>query len=385
MEPSINQELDLLAEAVSASVSLDDTDGRVLGYSVQTQDADPTRVAAILTRQVPAQVSAWQRLHGVEHATGPVHLPADPEHGMAARLCVPVRAEGRTVALLWVLESSRELTSGEVEVAVAAAARLAFRLSPDELPGQRAVDPGELLRRMSRGEHLATSEPITSVDPQLLSVTVVVPRPPSPGEPARWRDQSHLQRALSAFARSSRAGVAVYAEPDHAALLHVTAKVGVKVDLAAELRRMIPHPAVTGTASTPDIPLALHRARSAARWASLDPGLPTDATWADVGLHALASELPAITGRSGLAPLREHQASGQMLLATLETYLDLAGDAQRTATALHLHRTTLYYRLRRAAEILGLDLADGMTRTRLHLELKQHRLADSAQDSATSR
>ena len=74
-----------------------------------------------------------------------------------------------------------------------------------------------------------------------------------------------------------------------------------------------------------------------------------------------------------------------MLLATLETYLDLAGDAQRTATALHLHRTTLYYRLRRAAEILGLDLADGMTRTRLHLELKQLRIADLSHGSATSR
>ncbi len=334
MEAGINHELDLLAEALHASVSLDDTDGRVLGYSVQADDADPARVAAILTRQVPAAVSARQRRYGVDHATDPVHLPADPEHGMVARVCVPVRHQHRTLALLWVLETTTALAPDEVQIAVRTAARLADRLARTERPRPRAT-PGELLRRLSRGENLTEDESISSVAPHSLSITVAVPVLPSRAGPAGWsvREVSELERSLAALLRTNRAFVAAYAEPDHAAALHLTGPTD-----------------------------------------NDNHALPPDAAWSDVGLHALASALPAPTTPGILAPLLKHDASGPMLLTTLETYLDLGGDAQRTATALHLHRTTLYYRVHRSAKLLRLDLKDGMTRTQLHLELKRLRL-----------
>ncbi|WP_245645227.1 helix-turn-helix domain-containing protein [Pseudonocardia acaciae] len=37
----------------------------------------------------------------------------------------------------------------------------------------------------------------------------------------------------------------------------------------------------------------------------------------------------------------------------METYLDLGGNAQATATRLNLHRSSLYYRLDRIAELPG--------------------------------
>lgn len=386
METGINHELDLLAEALHASASLDDTDGRVLGYSVQADDADPARVAAILTRQVPAAVSARQRRYGVDQATEPVHLPADPEHGMVARVCVPVRHQHRTLALLWVLETTTTLAPEEVQIAVRTAARLADRLASNERPRPRAT-PGELLRRLSRGENLTAGESISSAAPHSLSITVAVPVLPSRAAPAGWSvsEVSELERSLAALLRTNRAFVAAYAEPDHAAVLYLTGPTDNDnhadndADTVAELRRRVStaiptHPAVTGTAAANDLPTALARARDTARWSALDPALPPDAAWADVGLHALARALPAPTTPGILAPLLKHDASGPMLLTTLETYLDLGGDAQRTATALHLHRTTLYYRVHRAAKLLGLDLTDGMTRTQLHLELKRLRL-----------
>jgi DNA-binding PucR family transcriptional regulator len=45
------------------------------------------------------------------------------------------------------------------------------------------------------------------------------------------------------------------------------------------------------------------------------------------------------------------------------------------AERLHLHRTSLYYRLGRIAELTGRDLADGGARLELHLALKLVRLA----------
>ena len=89
-------------------------------------------------------------------------------------------------------------------------------------------------------------------------------------------------------------------------------------------------------------------------------------------------DLPETSGialAAALAPLDGAANSAAMLLDTLETYLDLGGDAGRTAGRLRLHRTSLYYRLGRIAELLGVDLDDGLTRLELHLALKSRRLA----------
>jgi DNA-binding PucR family transcriptional regulator len=70
--------------------------------------------------------------------------------------------------------------------------------------------------------------------------------------------------------------------------------------------------------------------------------------------------------------LSEGDPSGR-LRQTLLTFLDHAGSIPRTADSLHLHRTSLYYRLNQISRLTGVDLDDGRTRFRLQLAL---RLAD---------
>ena len=62
------------------------------------------------------------------------------------------------------------------------------------------------------------------------------------------------------------------------------------------------------------------------------------------------------------------------LVETLEAYLREGGAGSAAAKALHIHRTTLYYRLDRVREITGLDLDDGDVRMALQLGLGAHRL-----------
>ncbi|MGB3444391.1 MAG: helix-turn-helix domain-containing protein [Actinophytocola sp.] len=57
-----------------------------------------------------------------------------------------------------------------------------------------------------------------------------------------------------------------------------------------------------------------------------------------------------------------------------ETYLDSAGSAVETSKALRLHRTSLYYRLRRVESLTYTNLKDGGDRLMLHLSLKMARL-----------
>jgi len=49
---------------------------------------------------------------------------------------------------------------------------------------------------------------------------------------------------------------------------------------------------------------------------------------------------------------------GSDLFRTLETYLDQQGNARQAAAALYIHRNTLRLRLRRIAELVGLDPTD---------------------------
>jgi DNA-binding PucR family transcriptional regulator len=101
--------------------------------------------------------------------------------------------------------------------------------------------------------------------------------------------------------------------------------------------------------------------------------------WEALGVYALLIKLAPQELRPEVYPppvlaLVEHDDSGT-LLTTVETYLDCAGDARRAAEALHIHRTTLYYRLERAEQVTGLSLRDGGDRLTLHLGVKLARLA----------
>lgn len=62
------------------------------------------------------------------------------------------------------------------------------------------------------------------------------------------------------------------------------------------------------------------------------------------------------------------------LFFTLETYLDAGGNGVSTAEALHIHRSTLNYRLQRISEICHADLSEPTTRTDLKVALKLLRM-----------
>ncbi|MBB5953490.1 hypothetical protein FHS29_000060 [Saccharothrix tamanrassetensis] len=111
---------------------------------------------------------------------------------------------------------------------------------------------------------------------------------------------------------------------------------------------------------------AYRQALAAAELSSLDPALPRVARWSELGAYRLLL---------GAAPDGVLAGLSDVLLATLEAYLDAGCDARATAEALHLHRTSLYYRLGRIAAVTGRDLADGQVRLELHLALKLARLA----------
>ncbi len=129
--------------------------------------------------------------------------------------------------------------------------------------------------------------------------------------------------------------------------------------------------------SLADARVSYGQAKQAARVAAtIGPSGPV-ARWHDLGVYRTLAQLPmdaeaAASLDPRLATLLD-RADGPVI-TTLETYLDLAGDAKASAERLSLHRGTLYYRLQKAEEIAGVNLRNGGDRLALHLGFKLARL-----------
>jgi sugar diacid utilization regulator len=202
--------------------------------------------------------------------------------------------------------------------------------------------------------------------------------------------QPMLAESLRDVTRGRSAGTVIgLANPDHGVLVAQDQGAAAGHDLAEAARasllvRLQPDgtgvPVVAGigdTATLADARGSYRQAKQAARVAATIGRAGPVARWQDLGVYRILAQLPTdAEAAASLDPrlaILLDQADGPVI-RTLETYLDLAGDAKASAARLSLHRGTLYYRLRKAERIAGVDLRSGGDRLALHLGFKLARL-----------
>lgn len=202
--------------------------------------------------------------------------------------------------------------------------------------------------------------------------------------------QPVLAESLRDVTRGRSAGTVIgLANPDHGVLVAHDQGAAAGRDLADAARdslllRLQPDdpegPVVAGIGDPSilaDARSSYRQAKQAARVAATTGRADPVARWQDLGVYRTLAQLP--TDAEAVASLDPRlatlldQADGPVI-TTLETYLDLAGDAKASAERLSLHRGTLYYRLQKAERIAGVDLRSGCDRLALHLGLKLARL-----------
>ena len=93
-------------------------------------------------------------------------------------------------------------------------------------------------------------------------------------------------------------------------------------------------------------------------------------------LHAIDGDPELIISASPAA--HELWRSDPMRRLTVETYLDSGCNVSSACSTLHIHRTTLYYRLESKPDVVREALGDGLKRSTLHLALKLLRLWNGA-------
>lgn len=126
-----------------------------------------------------------------------------------------------------------------------------------------------------------------------------------------------------------------------------------------------------------DLRAAADEAAVAATLASTLPQFHPAVDARDLGgwlLLASAAATPAQLRTLSPAAHALYTHGDQTQRVTVETFLDVGANVVAACELLFVHRTTLYYRLERMPAVVREALADGFTRSTLHLALKLVRL-----------
>jgi PucR-like helix-turn-helix protein len=350
--------VDDLAGRLGRPVLLEDHAQSVLAYSEQNGPMDDVRRDSILRRHTTREVRSRFRTAGIFEARGPLRVPGSP--GVLPRVCVPVRHRDRLLGFLWLIDEP-VMPDLDVDLAEQCAAELALTLLHDVLAaGMTTQREQAAVARVLAGDDPSSARVLLDEGgfPQ-LPVTVLVVRGPR---------EVLLDGLLAARLKFTARHLV---RSDHGVLL-CAGRVR-----AEEVPGLFAGPVVVGAGerrpALAEAAASYREALHASLVASRVPGFGPVASWASLGVYRMLAAVPADAihpGVTRLLAMPEHAP----LLETLETYLDLAGSVVETSKALRLHRTSLYYRLRRVAELTGTDLRTGDDRLTLHLSLKLARL-----------
>jgi DNA-binding PucR family transcriptional regulator len=384
-----------VAALLDAPVTIEDRNSRVLAFSGRQDEADPSRVATILGRQVPERYARLLAERGVfqtlYRSAGPVYLEpvvAEQDEVSLPRVAVAVRAGDEVLGSIWAAVQGP--LSDERMQALADAARLVAlhllriragadvqrRLRADLL--STALEGGTGAREALHRLGLA-DQPVTVLALALVDV------PDSAAELVTERERLADAFAMHLSAVHPRCAAALVGDVAYG-LVPVAPEadgeqraVRIATDFLDRIGNRVRAVAGIGPVA-PDV-AGLAAARTSAdrvlRVLRTGAGPRRVATLADVHVAALLLELRDLVAARGDRPTgvvarlaaydEQHRTH---LVETLRAWLDSFGDVIAAAGTLYIHPNTFRYRLRRLAEIGGIDLTDPEARFAAMLQLR---------------
>ncbi|SDP41347.1 DNA-binding transcriptional regulator, PucR family [Klenkia soli] len=393
-----------VAALVDAPITIEDRSNRVLAFSGRQDEADPGRIQTVLGLQVPEVYSRVLTERGVfrelYRSTGPVLVePVTPLDGAGAlpRAAIAVRAGDEVLGSIWAvlrdgLSPDRARALGEAATLVAlhmlrvrAGADVQRRLQADLV--STALEGGagarEALHRLGLADRSVVVLALAALDP--AAGVDAASDAGSANDRQRLADAFgvHLS-AVHPRSATALVGHAVYG------LVPVTGEdadaraVRIATDFLDRIGPRIP--AVVGIGPAGRDVAGLAAARVAAdralrvlrvRAGAAGGGAVRVARADDVHVEGLLLELHDLAEARGdrpagpVARLGEYDAAhGAQLVPTLRAWLDAFGDVPAAAAALYVHPNTFRYRLRRVAEVGGIDLGDPDVRFAAMVQLR---------------
>lgn len=390
---AIQQLVDALADRLARPVGVDDRRFRAIAYSSHSNEIDDVRRTSILGRQAPDAVTRWLEGLGVLGARDVVRVPANAEFGMVARVCVPVRFRDRLLGLLWLTEQHAPLADEEL----ATARRFAVELGQELYRDQQKTDAART--QEAAWVDQAVGEGPAGPDPRLPGIAadavyaVLVVRIAFPdddllpaGLDVRLIDaMEQLRRSVEPrhqLASVDGAGATVVVSANGAAAVERHAE-ALHAAVAAEVSDAVDAAVVVGVGDLADaaggLAVAAGEARRAAGLGLTMPALGPVVLWSRLGVVRLLTEIldERDPGAFIPPPLRAllEDPDRELLVASLEAFLERGGDVAAAAADLYVHRSSMYNRLRRVEEVAGIDIRSGAQRLEMHLGIRLWRMA----------
>jgi PucR C-terminal helix-turn-helix domain/GGDEF-like domain len=387
---------DGLAARLGRAVVVDDRELRLVAASADFGDADPARVWSLLHRKTRPEDVPHEE---IARLTEPGYVPENPALELWQRLCVPVRCRGLLLGFLWITDRFGDLAQEQVAEAARTAAEIGVLLHGRLRAGGRDRERRqELVEQLLSQDAATRSEARDEVvdrgllDDDVPAAVVLIRHSAGAGDDHSGRPHES-PAAFGAdverfFLHQSGMHALTAAWPRRATVI-VTGRATQQGEwLGRSVRALLgelgqaaswrigaggPVPGLT------ELPVAKRQADIALSTVG-DGGV---ACWAELSADALLAQFPHQAWADALLPegaarLLADPAAATLLL-TLGTFLDCAGDVQRTAAELRIHRATLYNRLSRVEQVSGLNLRDGRDRLLMHLALRLHHMYGAPQ------
>ena len=394
-----------VAALIDAPVTIEDRSSRVLAFSGRQDEADRSRVETILGRQVPERYSRLLTERGVfrelYRSEQPVYI--DPEGSglpdfALPRAAVAVRAGDEVLGSIWA--AVREPLSPDRARAMCDAARLValhllrIRAGADVSRRLRAdlvstaLEGGtgafEAMRRLGLADQpvvlvalgvAESAERSRLADGLAMHLSAIHPRCAS----ALVGDVAYglIPVVTSISAAAEGAGGDAAGGDGASGELRAMRIATDFVDRVGERSGPVigVGQVAFDAAGLPAARVCADRVLRVLR--SAGPGGRRVARLADVHAEALLMELRDLAAAHGdrpsgpVARLSGYDAEhGTNLIDTLRAWLDAFGDVAAASAAMFVHANTFRYRLRRLAEVSGIDLADPEQRFAAMLQLR---------------
>ncbi|MEO6501700.1 MAG: helix-turn-helix domain-containing protein [Jatrophihabitantaceae bacterium] len=377
-----------IATLTGGLVTIEDTSARVLAYSRSTDEVDELRRLSILGRSGPAQYLALLREWGVYDRLGSseevVEIAEHPQSGVRRRLAVGVFAGDRQLGVIWLQQGS-----GDFEPHAEQALLGAARITAAQLVSRGRQPAGsELAGLLGVGaDDTATGSPSLPArlgraarQPCAVAVVELGPEPRDAATAGSQLDE--LAAILTVHAAAYRRAALVERLHGRVYLLlpsldSVSAATAMLRQAMAAVRRHLDPAARAAIGPIVDSVPAAAQSRRGAELALDVPGTGP-ITEPVVGFETARPRL-LISAIENCLSQQDHLLDPRISSLietdpdgawTLLNYLEAGSDVGRVATQMHLHPTTVRYRLRRATQAVGIDPSGGADRFAMHVQLR---------------
>jgi DNA-binding PucR family transcriptional regulator len=395
---SLENLADKISDVLSCPVTIEDQNHRLLAYSTHEDGTDPARIATIIGRRVPEKVvnSLWKEgvIPRLQDSDNPVRVSSINKVGLGDRAAVSIRKNNEVLGYIWVLEVEKKLTADDMQLLKLAAISAKSQLLQLQIGTKKKEENRqELFWKMLTG-NLPLEERIL----EKLHELNILPTLPAAVFILQLQEEitPALEKDILYIAAVNQKMNVLLSAADSNQMILLASPAGKEQPL--EQAKMFIQSFFTHMEerfSVTDVKAAYgslvssftHVEKSykeAVSVLSVQEKLGGETVslngYHELGIYQFLNVIYEKQQKQGyqnemLQKLRDYdQLHNTELYQTLETYLSLDENLNKSADLLHIHMNTLLYRLKRISEITSIDLKSPHQKIMIYLDFKINRL-----------